>query len=416
MLRSLPVLYRNAYSGLSPSIWLQALVMLINRSGTMVIPFLTVYLTQSLHFSIAESGEVLSVFGAGAVCGVYAGGKLTDKIGFFPVQFWSLLLNGLLFLVLGQLRHLWPICGCVFLLALIGESFRPANAAATAFYSSPDNRTRSYSLNRLAVNLGFAVGPAVGGLLATVSYGWLFWTDGLTCIIAALMLRWLLRPSVGVVHAAPAFLASAPVLVPSPQAPVAGAPDRNSPSLSAYKDRTYLRFIFFVWMNALSFFQLFSVLPLYYKTAIHMSDAGIGLILAMNGLLIAVVEMVLVYRLENKRPEMLYISYGVLLTALSFGLLAIGGPYLWVAILSMLSITFGEMMSMPFMNSYWISRSSTQNRGQYAALYGIAYSAAQVIAPALGGQVAQYWGFTWLWVILIGIGLLTFWGFRYRLR
>jgi MFS family permease len=79
-----------------------------------------------------------------------------------------------LFLVLGQLRHLWPICGCVFLLALIGEAFRPANAAATAFYSSPDNRTRSYSLNRLAINLGFAIGPAAGGLLATISYDWLF--------------------------------------------------------------------------------------------------------------------------------------------------------------------------------------------------------------------------------------------------
>jgi MFS family permease len=116
------------------------------------------------------------------------------------------------------------------------------------------------------------------------------------------------------------------------------APGKNSPVplLSAYRDRTYLRFIFFVWMNALS-----------------------------------------------------------------FGLLAIG-PYLWVAVISMLSITFGEMMSMPFMNSYWISRSSLQNRGQYAALYGIAYSAAQVIAPALGGQVAQHWGFSWLWAILVG--------------
>jgi predicted MFS family arabinose efflux permease len=454
MFRSLPALYRNAYSGLSPSMWIQALVMLINRSGTMVIPFMTVYLTQSLHFSIAESGEVLSVFGAGAICGVYAGGKLTDNIGFFPVQFWSLLLNGLLFLVLGQLRHLLPICGCVFLLALIGEAFRPANAAATAFYSSPDNRTRSYSLNRLAINLGFAIGPAAGGLLATISYGWLFWTDGLTCIIAALILNWLLRPARGV---AVAFAGARPGAAERPgveavggsavpdrgiegPAPseagedaddmdadgaVAGMPGQDVPEpahaaagidsavpvLSAYRDRTYLRFIFFVWMNALSFFQLFSVVPLYYKTAIHMSDAGIGLILAMNGLLIAVIEMVLVYKLENKRPDTLYIGYGVLLTALSFGLLAIG-PYLWVAVLSMLFITFGEMMSMPFMNSYWISRSSLRNRGQYAALYGIAYSAAQVIAPALGGQVVQHWGFGWLWVILVGVGLLTFWGFR----
>lgn len=406
MFRSLSALYRNAYSGLSSAIWIQALIMLVNRSGTMVIPFLTVYLTQSLHFSISEAAAVLSVFGAGAICGVYFGGKLTDRIGFYPIQFWSLLANGLLFFVLGQLRGLWSICGCVFLLALIGEAFRPANAAATAYYSNTDNRTRSYSLNRLAINLGFAVGPAMGGLLATISYSWLFWTDGLTCLIAAGMLRWLLKP--------PGKGAGEP-LEPRAAALASGAgsyANKNTPpALSAYKDKTYLRFVFFVFMNALSFFQLFSVVPLFYKTAVHLSDTGIGLILAMNGLLIAVVEMVLVYRLETKRPEMVYIGYGVLLNVLSFALLAIG-PYRWVAVLAMLAITFGEMFTMPFMNSYWAGRSSLQNRGQYAALYGMAYSAAQVIAPILGGQVAQRWGFTWLWVVMVGLGLVTFWGFK----
>lgn len=94
MFRQTLLLYRNAYSGLSRPIWIQATIMLINRSGTMVIPFLTVYLTTALHFSIAQAGIVLSVFGAGAIVGVYLGGKLTDSIGFFPVQCWSLLSSG----------------------------------------------------------------------------------------------------------------------------------------------------------------------------------------------------------------------------------------------------------------------------------------------------------------------------------
>ena len=437
MLRPFLSLYRNAYSGLSPSIWIQAMVMLINRSGTMVIPFLTIYLTQSLHFSIAQSGEVLSIFGAGAIGGVYAGGKLTDKIGFFPVQFWSLLANGLLFLMMGQLRHLVPICICVFLLAVIGEAFRPANAAATAHYSRPENRTRSYSLNRLAINLGFAVGPAMGGLLAAISYNWLFWTDGLTCIIAAGILRLLLKPSTpGVADklavndfapaepAAPDSATAMPAAAEpatSVQAAAVSVIDANAsvsmsaaPVLSAYRDRTYLVFIFFVWMNAISFFQIFSVIPLYYKESVHLSTAGIGLILSMNGLLIALIEMVLVFRLENKRPDLLYVGYGVLLTMGSFGILAIGGPYVWIAVLSMLLVTFGEMLSMPFMNSFWISRSTLKNRGQYAALYGIAYSAAQVVGPSLGAEIAGHWGFRWCWGILVVWGLLTFWGFRWQ--
>jgi predicted MFS family arabinose efflux permease len=365
--------------------------MLINRSGTMVIPFLTVYLTTALHFSIAQAGVVLSVFGAGAILGVYLGGKLTDSIGFFPVQFWSLFANGLLFILLCYLRGFWSISGCVFLLASLGEAFRPANAAATAYYSTTDNRTRSYSLNRLAVNLGFAVGPALGGLLAGISYNWLFWTDGLTCIVAAFTLRWLLKPKGSTAHT---------------------QKEQATPIQSAYRDKTYLRFIFFVWMFALSFFQIFSVIPLYYEHVIHLNNSQIGLVLSMNGLIIALVEMLLVYRLENRRPNTVYIGYGVLLNAAAFVVLGTGGPYGIIAVLSMLLMTFGEMMSMPFMNSYWIGRSTHQSRGQYAALYGIAYSAAQVVGPAAGAQVADFLGFRWLWAILAVLGVLNFWGFR----
>jgi predicted MFS family arabinose efflux permease len=369
--------YRNAYSGLSRPIWIQAIIMLINRSGTMVIPFLTVYLTSALHFSIPQAGIVLSVFGAGAILGVYTGGKLTDSIGFFPVQFWSLFSNGLFFLLLCYLRGFWTICGCVFLLAVIGESFRPANAAATAYYSRADNRTRSYSLNRLAVNLGFAVGPAVGGLLAGISYTWLFWTDGLTCILAAVALRLVLKPADG-------------------KTPIREKTTAE-PAPSAYRDKTFVRFVFFVWVFALSFFQIFSVIPLYYQRIIHLSNS---------------LEMVMVYRLENRRPDTVYIGYGALLNATAFVALGVCGPYGWVAVVSMLLMTFGEMMSMPFMNSYWIGRSTPGSRGQYAAFYGMAFSAAQVVGPSLGAQVAGQWGFQWLWGILVGVGILNFWGFR----
>jgi predicted MFS family arabinose efflux permease len=425
MIRQTLLLYRNAYSGLSPSIWMQALVMLINRSGTMVIPFLTVYLTGTLHFSIAQSGIVLSVFGGGSIIGVYAGGKLTDNIGFFPVQFWSLFVNGLLFLVMSQLHSFWFICGCIFLLACIGEAFRPANSAATAHYSLPENRTRSYSLNRLAINLGFAIGPAAGGLLASISFGWLFWTDGLTCIGAALLLQALLRPQVQRDNlpaqqpwgeAPEANLAEAlTIAAPPPTADVAPAPEAVR-STSAYKDKTYLIFIFFVWLNGLCFFQYLSIVPLYYQRVIHMNSAQIGLILSMNGLLIVLVEMVLVYRLENKRPDRVYISYGVLLIAASFLALLVGGAWIWVAVVSMLLLTIGEMMSMPFMNAYWISCSTLQSRGQYAALYAMAYSAAQVVGPFVGALIAEHLGFNALWGVVAALGIITGWGFRYRVR
>src|SRR2546423_9667394 len=146
-------LYRNAYHGLPRSIWWLSLVIFVNRCGTMVIPFLTVYLTHK-GYTLEQAGYVMAAFGAGSILGSYIGGRLTDKFGFFYVQCFSLLLNGLLFIVLGQMHSLLQITICIFVLSSLGEAFRPANAAAIAAYSTDANRIRCYSLNRLAVNLG----------------------------------------------------------------------------------------------------------------------------------------------------------------------------------------------------------------------------------------------------------------------
>lgn len=159
----------------------------------MVIPFLTVYLTGK-GYSLAQAGMVMATFDAGSILGSFMGGRFTDKLGFYYVQFFSLLLNGVLFFVLGAMQTLWQIAICIFVLSSLGEAFRPANAATIAAYSNDTNRTRCYSLNRLAINLGWAIGPAVGGLLASINYAWLFWVDGSTCIIAAVLLLIYLAP------------------------------------------------------------------------------------------------------------------------------------------------------------------------------------------------------------------------------
>lgn len=173
MLQASVQLYRNAYSGIPKPVWWLALVMLVNRSGTMVIPFLTVYLT-GRGYSLNQAGFIMALFGCGAFVGGYLGGRLTDRFGFFYIQVFSLLCNGLLFIFLGALKQLWAIGACIFVLSSLGEAFRPANAAALVAYSSESNRTRCYALNRLAINLGWSIGPAVGGLLASKDYRLLF--------------------------------------------------------------------------------------------------------------------------------------------------------------------------------------------------------------------------------------------------
>ncbi|WP_295123164.1 MFS transporter [uncultured Chitinophaga sp.] len=394
MLNKTIALYRGAYGGLSPSTWLLSLVLLINRSGAMVIPFMTVYLTQHLHFSLADAGLVMACFGAGAVIGAYAGGKLTDTIGFARVQFWSLFVNGLFFILLGQMRSLHSIMLCIFCMASVGEAFRPANASAIAHYSNATTRTRAYSLNRLAINLGFAIGPAIGGILASISYDLLFWVDGASCVVAAFLIHFLLDPSKANKEE---HHTDTPLMT----------------SGSAYRDKPYLVFIFLCMINAVCFFQMFTIVPVYFKETLHMNEFLIGICMSVNGLLIALVEMLLIFKLDGKRHSLVFIGYGLLLEAVCFLGFVLLPQQIWVAFLFMGAITFGEMMTLPFMNSFWISRSASHNRGQYAALYTISYSVAHIIAPTLGSRMAQWVGFTNWWLVTSVLCLLTFAGFRW---
>ena len=371
-------LYRDAYSGLSRQMWWLALVMFINRSGTMVIPFLTVYLT-SKGYTLAQAGYVMAAFGCGSILGGYLGGRLTDRFGYYYVQVFSLLLNGILLIVLGQMQTLLQFMVCIFVLSSLGESFRPANSAAVAAYSNESNRTRCYSLNRLAINMGWAIGPAIGGVLASINYHLLFWADGITCIIASVLL-YLLFSEV------------------KKTANLKTVKDEKIKSASAYSDKTFLLGMFYIFLVGICFFQMFNIITVYFKQHLHLGENVIGAVLAMNGLIIAFVEMILVYKLENRNAALTYMTIGSFLIGLSFIILNISPAFVFV-LLQMIVVTFGEMLLFPFMNNFWVRRSNESNRGQYAAVYTMSFSAALVLAPTFASQIATLFGFPVLWII-----------------
>lgn len=387
MLKATSQTYRSAYTGLSRSTWLLSLVMLINRSGTMVIPFMTLYLTTEKGYSIGKAGFVFGLFGFGAFSGAWIGGKLTDKIGFYPVQLITLLGGGCLFMVLGQMESYGLICLFTYLVSFVNEAFRPANSTAIAFYSKPENRTRSYSLNRLAINLGWAVGAGIGGYIAHISYELLFWVDGVTNIIAA-GLMW-------------AFVK------PVNYKPSKDKQETTQKTISAYHDKKYIIFVILTMLFASCFFQLFTNMTVYFKLHHHLSEQFIGFLMALNGLIIVAVEMALIYKLEGRRHHVVYISTGIALVGTSFLLLNLPVATILLSLTMIVIVTFGEILSMPFMNSYWITRTQANNRGEYAALYTMAWSAAQTLGPMGGAQVAEHWGFSVLWWIIGAICFIT---------
>lgn len=351
----------------------------------MVVPYLSLYCVEKLGFSITQAGFIMALFGVGSILGAFAGGKLIDRFGFYDLQIGTLLSGGLLFILLGYQHTFITLAIGTFLLSFCNEAFRPANSTAVAHYSTPENKTRSYSLNRLAVNLGWAFGGGLGGVLASFSYSYLFWVDGCTNIIAALILLKLMPRSV---------IKKSEVVK-----------DKNVKVASPYKDGAYMMFILLSTLFGLCFFQFFIMEPVFYRLKWHFSERLIGLLLALNGLLIVAVEMVLIHYLERKRHGLIYITSGVIIAGIGFVLLNILPAGVATAVLVVVIITLGEIMSMPFMNAYWIARTNDYNRGQYAALYTMSWSAAQILAPALGSQVIAYGGFNLLWWLL---GVLSF--------
>ncbi|MEO6315323.1 MAG: MFS transporter [Chitinophagaceae bacterium] len=384
--------YKDAYAGLSRDTWLLSVVMLINRSGTMVLPFMSLYLTgDKMGYSIGKAGFVYGLFGAGAFAGAWLGGKLTDRIGFYPVQLITLVGGGLFFILLGQMKSFPAICVVSFILSFINEAFRPANSTAIAFYSKEANRTRSYSLNRLAVNMGWAIGSAVGGLIAQYSYELLFWVDGITNIGAAIMMLVFVKPI--------------------DYKPVPHIKTAANAKDTALHDTVYMWFIVLAALFAACFFQLFTNCTIYYKLNLHFTESFIGLLMATNGIIIVVIEMVVVYKLEGRQKNTVYIIMGTLLMAVAYSMLNLFMMTVLMAFVMIIVITFAEILAMPFMNSYWIGRSKPHTRGQYAALYTMAWSAAQTFGPMGGAQVAEQLGFNWLWWIISGLTLLVAIGF-----
>lgn len=388
-MRAIVRAYRDAFSGLPREIWWLAAVLLVNRAGAMVVPFLALYLTRERGFSLETAGAFVGLYGLGATLGVAVGGRLTDRLGPKPVQMTSLLASGALLIALGFARQPWTIAVGIFVLSVFAEAFRPANSTAVATAAGPSQRARAFGLQRLAINLGFTIGPALGGVLAETDYRLLFPVDGGTALLAAVVLGCALP------GAAP----------PTRAERDKAARDGSSP----WRDGLFLAALGLNFLKALVFFQLQSTFAIYLREEAGFGEALIGRMLAVNTVLIVFVEMLLVRRLEGRNPLRL-IALSALLIGLGYGLLALGTSPSWVAF-TVVVWTVGEMLSSPTMAALVADRSAQANRGRYMGVFGMSLSMASLAAPILGTRTYASFGPRALWGGCLAVGLAASLGF-----
>ncbi len=380
----------RSLGGLDRAVWVLCATTLINRMGTMVLPFLVLYLSRGLHLSPARAGLALTVYGVGAlVMGPFAG-RLCDRVGALGIMAASLFLSGAALLLFPLVRGYGPVLAATFLWALVNEAYRPAAMAILAGLAAPGQRKAVFALNRLAVNLGMSVGPALGGFLAMVDFRWLFWVDGATSLLAFGFL-WLMTPRHQTAAGGGAAL---------PEDEGGGAPSGR-----ALANGPFLFFLAAIVPTVIVFFQIDAAFPLHLVKDLHMPEAVYGLFFTVNTVLIIFLEVPLnaaMARWSHRRS----LTLGALLTGAGFGALALAGGY-WSVGMTVVIWTFGEMILFPGSAAAVADWAPPDRRGEYMGLYAMTFSLCFTAGPWLGTLVLEKLGSRPLWGLCLLLGCCT---------
>lgn len=396
-MKSLFKRYVNTYSGLSKESWMLSIVMLINRSGAMVMPFMGIYLHKELGYELSDAGIALSFYGIGTLIGSWLGGLLCDKIGNFKTQILSLLVCTPLYFIIPHFQSLSTICFLLFILSIAYETFRPANSVAITRYAKKENITRAFSLNRMAMNLGFSIGPAVGGFLSAYSFHLLFYINGVACIVAAVVFVLFFRNRKARNEIKNELDVAEYVIARSP-----------------YTDMKFLFFTLFCAFFAISFFQLLNTLPLFLENGIGLSQKDIGLVMGFSGLVIVLLEMPMVAVAERKLTIVQIMVWGTVITGLSFFTYTLSHS-LFVVYIAITLMSIGEILVLPFISTVTALRSGPENKGEYMGVNGISMGIGLIVSPYLGTLIASQYGFTALWTGTFVLLLVTAIGYKYSI-
>jgi len=381
--------YRDAYSGLPRAAWLLACAEFVNRTGTMVFFFMTLYLSQKLRFTLPQVAQVMTAYGLGSLVGSYLGGRLCDAIGAYRVQKASLAFGGTLLIALSYPTTPAALTALMFILAATSESLHPANTTAISLICPPEIRAKGFALARLATNLGISIGPVVGGYLALLDYDYLFWVDGLTSLIAAVLVSIFFR-------------------TPGPHRE-AGGEARAEPPRSPWRDIVFLYLMFASFAIGLIYAQLINTFPLYMRSSYGLAENRIGQLIAVNTVIIVLLEMLLIHRLSGTNPAKV-VAVGSLSLGAGYALMPFGTSYPY-AVFTVVVWTVGEMLTLPLLVTMAAGRADESSHGRYQGLLSLSFASSMVAGPAAGLWIYQSLGSDRLWYSCGLAGLVLFAGF-----
>ncbi|USA01814.1 MFS transporter [Streptomyces lydicamycinicus] len=389
----------ESVSGLPRQFWWLWTSTLINRLGAFVATFLALYLTVERGYSASYAGLVAALYGLGGVISSVGAGVMTDRLGRRPTMLIAQLSTAASVMLLGFMTDPVAIAVVAGLVGMATNASRPAVQAMMADIVAPEDRVRAFSLNYWAINLGFAISSTAAGLIAQHGYLALFLGEATLVLACALVVFWKLPES----------------------RPAPGGPDDEAtgPAPAPVSMGTVLRdgrFMIVVGLNlllALLFQQAYVSMPVSMGQD-GFSSAEFGMVIAVNGVLVVLLQIPVTRFIEHRSPALLLIG-SALLAGYGFGLTALAGSVAMYAV-AVTVWTLGEIINSPTQMGLVVRLSPLHGRGRYQGIYSLSWSVASLAAPLLGGVVIDRYGADVLWAGCAAVGTVAAVGYGLLLR
>jgi MFS family permease len=367
--------------------WLMiAGIILATAGGSMIWPFLLIYASGKLDLPLSTVATLISInAGTGLLASLIAG-TLADKVGRKLVMNISLTVNGFAYFLLMNAETYLQFVGLMIMIGLSNPLYQVGADAMLADMIAPEKRTDAYAINRIANNAAFAMGPAIGGFLATRSYDLAFYCAGIGFISYSILLFFLARETL--------TKPSTNLTIPTPQTEGYGR---------VLKDKNYMAFVAMISLGLIAPTMLWILMPVYAKTNFGIPEALYGWIPTTNALMCVFVQYS-VTRITRQHATLPVLGIGMLIYALGAGSVALMSSF-WGFWLSMVILTFGELTLVPTASKYVADLAPADLRGRYMSIHWLGWGFARTLAPILGGFLNDNLAPRAIWVggLLIGL-------------
>ena len=379
----------NIYEGLPKSIYVLFIVRIISSMGNFVYPFLTFFLTERLGLSAQEAGLYFLFAAFSQGIGSVIGGKLTDSFGRRNLLMVFQVLSGVCFLPSVFIGNSMWIPRLLILSGVFAGAAQTVNSAMVNDLTNKENRKQAFSLLYLGVNIGFAIGPTIAGLLYYNHTNWIFMGNASSIFISVILLFLYVEETM------PEHIE------------VEGHDDMDDSEaaeeggvLKALLKRPIL--IFFMLGRTINQFVYSTIgfaLPIQLISTFggEIGPKNFGYLMSFTGVVIILCTIPITKLTMGYRP-LINMTMAGLFYAIGFGMIGFINTFTFF-LLSALIFTLGEILEATNSGVYIANHSPITHRGRFNAIIPFVYGLGNALGPYSFGKIIDKHGLKALWVL-----------------